>query len=83
MPHHDAFDEGDLESWEEPDQDSREELDTVPCPYCGKSLYEDAERCPYCENYISREDAPVRHTAWFALGVVVCLAIVACWIIGC
>ena len=37
--------------------------DTVPCPYCRAPIHEDAERCPKCENYISREDAPSRGAA--------------------
>jgi hypothetical protein len=31
---------------------------TIPCPYCRRQIHEDAERCPYCEQYISAEDAP-------------------------
>lgn len=56
--------------------------DTMPCPYCGRDIHEDAERCPYCESYISREDAPSRHPQWIVVGVVICLAIVALWILG-
>ena len=29
---------------------------TVPCKYCGRDIYEESERCPYCEKYISEED---------------------------
>jgi len=56
--------------------------DTMPCPYCGKAIYDDAERCPYCEHYISREDAPSKQPVWLVIGVVLCLAIVALWILG-
>ena len=31
---------------------------TMPCPHCRREILEDAERCPYCERYLSREDAP-------------------------
>lgn len=54
---------------------------TSPCPYCGRDIYDDAERCPYCENYISREDAPSRHSPWIVVGVVLGLAAVAYWIL--
>jgi hypothetical protein len=55
--------------------------DTEPCPYCGVAVYEDAERCPHCENYLSREDAPpTRRPLWIVVGVVICLAIVLKWI---
>jgi hypothetical protein len=55
---------------------------TMPCPYCGAAVYDDAERCPSCENYLSREDAPSRHSWWFVLGVLVCLIIALGWAFG-
>jgi predicted nucleic acid-binding Zn ribbon protein len=30
----------------------------VPCPHCGTTITEDHLRCPRCENYITKEDAP-------------------------
>ena len=63
---------------------TREEDDsTVPCPYCNRPIYEDAERCPHCEQYISEEDAPpTRKPWWLILGVLVCLLLVYLWIKG-
>lgn len=29
---------------------------TMPCPYCGADLYDDAVRCPTCERYLSDEE---------------------------
>ena len=55
--------------------------ETMPCPYCGKDIYDDAERCPNCENYISREDAPSRPSPWIIVGVVLRLAAVAYWVL--
>jgi hypothetical protein len=52
------------------------------CPYCGREIYEDSERCPYCENYLSREDAPSRHPVWILITVLICLALVGLWILG-
>ena len=43
-----------------------------PCPYCGAAVYEEAERCPHCENYISREDAPSSVPLWIKLTALVC-----------
>lgn len=53
------------------------------CPYCGESIYDDAERCPKCQNYISDEDAPAgKRPWWFALGFLLCLLILYLWIFG-
>ena len=50
------------------------------CPYCGRKIPEDAPRCPYCENYVSAEDAPSRRKPWWILlGVILCLYIVYRW----
>jgi hypothetical protein len=74
-----ADDEGDLDFSEEDEGD-----DTVPCPYCGAAAYEGAERCPRCENYISREDAPSQIPLWIKATAVVCLVAAVAWIIhGC
>lgn len=32
--------------------------DTVPCPHCRAAIDEEAEQCPRCGMYLSREDAP-------------------------
>ena len=37
---------------------SDDEIPTVPCPYCRAEISEEAQWCPRCENYLSREDAP-------------------------
>jgi hypothetical protein len=59
-----------------------EEEPTVPCPYCGDEVHEDAQRCPSCERYISREDAPPgRKPLWLIVGVVACLYVVYRWIV--
>jgi uncharacterized paraquat-inducible protein A len=72
MPYDDHEDEPD----EEDDGD-----ETVPCPYCGAAVYEDAERCPRCENYLSREDAPSQVPLWVKLTALVCLAMAVGWAI--
>jgi predicted nucleic acid-binding Zn ribbon protein len=63
-----------------PDEDS---TDTVPCPYCGAPVYEDAERCPACENYLSEEDAPSRKPRWILWTAIVCLVVARGWAVGC
>jgi hypothetical protein len=83
VPHH--TDEIDDEDWdetggEEDAFDDGEEV-TVPCPYCRRPILEDSPRCPYCENYLSREDAsPARKPLWFLVGAAAVLAVVYIWI---
>jgi hypothetical protein len=82
MPFHDDEDD-DLDRSEFPDRDDEEgeDDDTMPCPYCRQPVYEDAERCPHCENYLSREDAPPQGKPWWiVIGLLVCLIIAAGWV---
>jgi predicted nucleic acid-binding Zn ribbon protein len=72
-------DEDDDDYAEEEDGDDD---DTVECPYCGAAIYEDAVRCPRCENYLSREDAPSRKPLWIVVTAVICLFVVIAWILG-
>lgn len=56
---------------------------TVPCPYCQRPIHEDSQRCPYCEKYLSGEDAPPeRKPLWIIIGALLCLGIVCCWMMG-
>jgi hypothetical protein len=57
--------------------------DTIPCPHCGKPIYDDAERCPYCENYLSEEEhtQPSRKPWWIIVCALLCLYAVYRWII--
>ena len=64
-----------------PDEDDDDEP-TVPCPYCGREIHEEAPRCPYCENYLSAEDAPPQRKPWWlVVGVVAGLYAVYRWIV--
>jgi hypothetical protein len=55
-----------------------DDLPTVPCPQCREDILEDAERCPHCGYYPSREDAPPgrKSSAWVVLMVLALLAAV-------
>lgn len=63
----------------QPDDDDEDEFDDdylpdgvyhddepvmVSCPYCRESVYEEAQYCPRCENYISAEGPPDRKPTW-------------------
>lgn len=37
----------DAEGYDDADED-----DTLPCPACGRQVYEDADQCPYCGEWI-------------------------------
>ena len=90
MPKWTAEEEADDDDREDPDPsdmddaESADEVDTVECPFCGKAVYEHAELCPHCHSYISREDATARppRRGWVIwAGVIVCLAVVAWWVL--
>jgi hypothetical protein len=70
--------------YDEDEDDVDDGDETVPCRYCGAAVYEDAERCPRCGNYISREDAPSQVPFWVKLTALVCLVVAVGWAIrGC
>ena len=73
------FDEDEEEDWS-PDEDEDE---TIPCPNCKKDIYDGAEQCPYCRQYISEEDVPREaKPIWIVIGTLVCLALAAMWVLG-
>lgn len=82
----DRFDSDDLDSEDgESDGFGSEEDDepTIPCPHCGREIHEDSPRCPWCETYLSREDAPpTARPWWLVIGVAACLYVVYRWIAG-
>lgn len=77
--------DGELDDPEAPNESDMDDGDDdepegVPCPYCGQTISELAQWCPKCENYISREDAPLRSShprwvVWTAIAVLASLAI--------
>jgi hypothetical protein len=59
------------------------DAETMPCPYCGRSIYEESERCPHCERYLSAEDSPGKpKPLWLILAAIVCLLAALTWILG-
>ena len=70
-----------LEDWEFPEPDDEEDEDyaeTVACPACAADVYEDAESCPACGEYIVLSKSGLSDwPGWFvALGLVGILAVI-------
>jgi predicted RNA-binding Zn-ribbon protein involved in translation (DUF1610 family) len=66
---------GDLDDWPEED----DEAEVAACPKCGADVYEDAEQCPLCGEWITRSTHPFAgRSLWFVavglLGVIVTIA---------
>jgi hypothetical protein len=62
-------DDPDLDDdWADDDED---ESDVVSCPECGADVYEDAEQCPACGQYIVHGTSPWRGRPrwWILLGL--------------
>ena len=82
-PHDDEWDDSDGSPIEDDDIDSDDDQPTVACPYCRREIHEDAQRCPYCEQYVSAEDSsPARKPWWIIIGAVVYLWVAFRWIVG-
>jgi predicted nucleic acid-binding Zn ribbon protein len=70
----------DDDDWDDDAGEDSEVDTTQPCPYCRRDIHEDAVRCPYCGNYLSREDEPGgRRSKWFYFVLLLCLAIAVGW----
>jgi hypothetical protein len=85
---HDDEDGLDDREFPDPDQeagtdtDEATETDTVPCPFCKAPVYDNAEWCPHCRNYLFYEGPPPREKPWWLIGgVVACLLVVLYWIL--
>jgi RNA polymerase subunit RPABC4/transcription elongation factor Spt4 len=62
---------------DEEDAYDEEETLTTSCPACGAEVYEDAEQCPVCGNYITHSTSPWqgRSPLWIVLGTLGALAL--------
>ena len=84
MAYHDSkdYDNEDCDD-DEGFDDGEEDEPTVSCPHCGRQIHEDAQRCPYCDQYISTEDSPDGPKPWWIiLGAILCLLLVLGWLWG-
>ena len=71
------MDDHPLEDWEFPETDENEDVsETRACPSCGAAIYEDAEQCPTCGEYVAFSRAAILGWPWWlvALGLAGILA---------
>ena len=76
---YDEDDEAELDEREEPDEadtDDRLEAELVPCPDCGKAVYEEAEVCPHCGSFISGETVTAKRPWWVVAAAIALLVAV-------
>jgi hypothetical protein len=60
-----------------------DEDQTIPCPHCGKEVYEEALRCPACGEYITEPGGWFsRKPTWVLIGVAISALIVLYWIVS-
>ena len=69
----------DLDDW--PDEnDEEDDSIVVTCPTCGADVYEDAEQCPSCGEWVTHSTHPFAgRSLWFVgvglLGIAVTIAV--------
>ncbi len=65
----DDLDDGDSAADSDDDQ-------TVPCPFCRRAMWEDAEQCPHCGKYVGGEDTPAPRRPWWVIVTVIILIVI-------
>jgi uncharacterized protein (DUF983 family) len=76
-------DEDELDEIEDPDEsDLGDDGDsvTVPCPDCGEPVWEQAERCPTCGRYLTRDIAADGKPWWVIVAAILALLGVLMWL---
>jgi uncharacterized protein (DUF983 family) len=63
------------------DMDQDDYTITVRCPNCRKFIDEEAEQCPICGHYVTKEDPDAKPNLpwWVIVGLVVALAVIICF----
>ncbi|HUY93083.1 MAG TPA: zinc ribbon domain-containing protein [Pirellulales bacterium] len=88
MDRDEDFEDDDFDDdWEAPEPDDRDddELELLPCPACGKLIYEEAEACPYCGEYVTHSTSalagkPIWYLALAIIGVVAVIGMIFYWV---
>ena len=60
--------------------DDADAQDTQPCPFCGREIWEKADLCPHCGNFVAFPEMPTGRPMWFWIAlvlafVVMCLSV--------
>ena len=77
----DSVDEDPLETDQDPEDDGGVDQ-TVVCPFCNRSLHEDADVCPRCGNFVGGDDAPrPRVPVFIWIGVILAGLCVLTWVL--
>jgi len=67
-----------------PESGDEGESGTVPCPACGAEIYEHADRCPYCGQYVTiRQKEAARTSRWKWVVILAVLAGLVIWVLHC
>jgi predicted nucleic acid-binding Zn ribbon protein len=76
-------DDIDREAPDESDMDDSDEPLPVECPFCAKTISEDAERCHHCGNYIVPELQRGSGTMgpWIIAGAALAIVAVLTWVL--
>lgn len=60
------------------DDEGDEQAETVDCPHCSRAIYEFAEQCPHCGQYVSGADRRgTGRPRWVVATAVVLIALMA------
>jgi hypothetical protein len=59
---------------------AEDNVDTVACPYCGRAVYEHADICPHCRNFISFQDARRHPPVWIIVAAMLALIGAGWWV---
>jgi hypothetical protein len=80
-------DDDEDDDWEAPESDEAddEDVELLPCPSCGEPIYEEAEACPYCGEYVTHSTSVLAgKPRWFValaiLGIVAVIATILHWV---
>jgi hypothetical protein len=46
----------------------------MPCPHCGEDIFDEAEQCPYCHQYLTAADFKKQIPTWVIVLIVLTIA---------